>query len=118
MTERKRECRMKKNKEVTIEDMNSRELESLLKTELARDKKDYQQIHKILEQLKAESKQLPEVSQEEVDQVTLRLQKPQIVPSKTAPRATWKNRSPLWLLFFAWLSWRRLLCMAFRQCKR
>ena len=92
MTERKRECRMKKNKEATIENMNSLELESLLKTELARDEKDYLRIHHILEKLKSEAKELPEVSQEEVEQVTLRLQKPRIVPLKTAPRATWKKQ--------------------------
>ena len=83
---------MKKNKEVTIEDMNSRELEALLKTELARDKKDYQQIHKILEKLKTEAAELPEVSQEEVEQVTRQLQKPQIVPLTPAPRTAWKKQ--------------------------
>ena len=83
---------MKKNKKVTIEDMNSRELESLLRTELARDKKDYQQIHKILEKLKTEAAELPEVSQEEVERVTLRLQKPQIVPLETKPRTAWKKQ--------------------------
>ena len=46
----------------------------LLKDALSKDKKDIALIHSLLEQLKAQSPVLPTASQEEADEVQLRLQ--------------------------------------------
>lgn len=83
---------MNKMQNTSLEGLSTLDLESLLKEELAKEPKDFTLIQQILENLKAQSSTLPTVSQEEVDEVRLRLQETKTVPPAYEHPRNWKRK--------------------------
>ena len=83
---------MNKMQNTSLEGLSTLELEILLKEELAKEPKNFTLIQRILEKLKAQSSTLPTVSQEEVDEVQLRLQETKTVPPAYEHPRNWKRK--------------------------
>ena len=64
----------------------------LLKEALSKEQKDIALIHSLLEQLKAKSPVLPTVTQEEADEVQLRLQEARMDPPAPERSRVWQKR--------------------------
>ena len=83
---------MARSQNKDFERRSTAELEMLLKEELAKEQKDVTLIHRLLEQLKAQSPTLLTVTQEEADQVQQRLRKFSEEPPAPKHPRTWQTR--------------------------